>query len=95
MISDDIVLHCWDLARATGQDDTIDPDDLRRLWLSNNAIPPEVLERLRTPGAFGPGVVVFGPEVPVSADAPLQDRLLGMIGRNPQRQPQQVATRRN
>jgi uncharacterized protein (TIGR03086 family) len=82
VISDDMVLHGWDLARATGQDDSIDPVDLERLWLSNNAIPPEMLEKLRTPGAFGPGVVVFGPEVPAPADAPLQNRLLGMIGRD-------------
>lgn len=82
VISDDMVLHGWDLARATGQDDTIPPEDLDRLWLSNSAIPPEMMQRLRTPGAFGPGVVVFGPEVPVPAEAPLQRRLLGMIGRD-------------
>jgi len=83
VVSDDMVLHGWDLARATGQDDTIDPVDLERLWLSNNAIPPEFLDKLRTPGAFGPGVVVFGPEIVVPADAPLQKRLLGMVGRDP------------
>jgi hypothetical protein len=41
------------------------------------------MEKYRTPGAFGPGIEVFGAEVPVAEGAPLQDRLLGFIGRNP------------
>lgn len=83
VVSDDMVLHGWDLARATGQDDTMDPTDVDRLWASTAAIPPDLMEAYRTPGAFGPGVEVFGPEVAVPEDAPLQDRLLGLIGRNP------------
>lgn len=85
VISDDMVLHGWDLARATGQDDTMDPADVARLWAMTSAIPPELLEKFRTPGAFGPGITVYGPEVKVAEDAPLQDRLLGMIGRDPRR----------
>jgi len=83
VISDDMVLHGWDLARATGQDETMDPDDVARLWAMTSALPPELLEKFRTPGAFGPGITVYGPEVKVPEDAPLQDRLLGMIGRDP------------
>ena len=83
VVSADLVLHGWDLARATGQDETMDPAEVEAMWAANTAVPPEVMEKLRTPGAFGPGVVVFGPEVPVPADAPLQDRLLGSIGRDP------------
>jgi uncharacterized protein (TIGR03086 family) len=83
VVSDDLVLHGWDLARATGQDDTMDPDDVERLWSITTAIPPELMEKYRTPGAFGPGVEVYGPEVKVSEDATLQDRLLGLIGRDP------------
>jgi hypothetical protein len=45
--------------------------------------PPTWWSFMRTPGKFGPGIVVYGPEVPVPADAPLQDRLLGLIGRDP------------
>jgi hypothetical protein len=56
---------------------------VERLWAGNSAVPAEVMEQYRTPGAFGPGVEVFGPEVKVPEDAPLQDRLLGFIGRNP------------
>jgi hypothetical protein len=83
VVSDDLVLHGWDLARATGQDETMEPVDVERLWASTAAIPPEVMEKYRTPGAFGEGIEVFGPEVKVPPDAPLQDRLLGLIGRQP------------
>jgi uncharacterized protein (TIGR03086 family) len=85
VVSDDLVLHGWDLARATGQDEGMDPVDVERLWASTSAIPAELMATYRTPGAFGPGVEVFGPEVAVAADAPLQDRLLGLIGRDPAR----------
>lgn len=83
VISDDMVMHGWDLARATGQDDTMDPQDVQRLWEISTAVPPELMEMYRTPGAFGPGVEVYGKEVEVAEDASLQDRLLGYIGRNP------------
>ena len=83
VVSDDLVLHGWDLARATGQDDTLDPADVARLWDIATAIPADVMKKYRTPGAFGLGVEVYGPEVVVPADAPLQDRLLGFIGRDP------------
>jgi uncharacterized protein (TIGR03086 family) len=82
VVSDDLVLHGWDLARATGQDDAMEPEDVERLWSITTAIPAELMEKYRTPGAFGPGVEVFGPEVKVPEDAPLQDRLLGLIGRD-------------
>ena len=87
VLSDDMVQHRWDLARATAQDDTIDPEDVERLWASTRAIPADVMERYRTPGAFGPGIEVLGPEVPVPEDAPLQERLLGLIGRDPDWKP--------
>ena len=83
VVSDDLVLHGWDLARATGHDDTMDADYVQRLWASTTSIPADVMEKYRTPGAFGPGIEVFGPEVRVSSDAPLQDKLLGLIGRDP------------
>lgn len=79
MVSDDLVLHGWDLARAAGLDDTIDPAEVSAMWPEMQQIP----EEMRIPEHFGPGVIVFGPEVPVPDDAPLQDRLLGKIGRDP------------
>ena len=79
VVSSDLVLHRWDLARATGQDDTIDAGELERMWPGLEQIP----DVMRVPGAFGPGVVVFGPVVEVPPDAPLQDRALGLLGRDP------------
>jgi hypothetical protein len=61
----------------------MDPADVERMWAGTSAIPAAMMERLRTPGAFGPGIKVFGPEVKVAEDAPLQHRLLGLIGRDP------------
>jgi uncharacterized protein (TIGR03086 family) len=83
VVSDDLVVHGWDLARATGQDDTMDPQDVERQWSITTAIPAELMEKYRTPGAFGAGIEVFGSEVKVPENAPLQDRLLGLIGRDP------------
>jgi hypothetical protein len=83
VVSEDLVIHGWDLARATGQDDTIDLVDIERSWSAAKAIPEEMLEKMRTPGAFGPDVKVLGPEVKVAEDAPLQDRVLGLLGRDP------------
>jgi uncharacterized protein (TIGR03086 family) len=83
VISDDLVLHGWDLARATDQDETMEAVDLERLWAAAVDVPPELMEKYRTSGAFGAGIEVYGPEVPVPPDAPLQDRLLGLLGREP------------
>lgn len=83
VVSDDLVLHGWDLAKATGHDDTMDPDDVTAIWAYNETLDPDFVEMLHTPGAFGPDVEVFGPVVPIPQDAPLQHRLLGSIGRDP------------
>jgi uncharacterized protein (TIGR03086 family) len=77
--SADLVIHGWDLARATGQEHQLDPEEVERMWPEAQ----EMDERMRTPGAFGPGIVVFGPVVDVPADAPISDRLLGLLGRDP------------
>ncbi|RJL33175.1 TIGR03086 family metal-binding protein [Bailinhaonella thermotolerans] len=83
VVSEDLPLHGWDLARATSQDDTIDPEDVERAWAAMRALPADLMEKFRTPGAFGPDVEVFGPEVKVAEDASPQDRLLAFIGRDP------------
>jgi hypothetical protein len=82
-VSFDLPQHRWDLAIATGQDATIALEDLEAMWAALSGQPPAWWRFMRTPGKFGPGIVVYGPEVPVPADAPLQDRLLGLIGRDP------------
>lgn len=79
-LSFDLPQHGWDLAQATGQDATIDPDELELLWGSLNGDPAN-WEWQRSCGWYGPPVSV--PE-----DAPLQDRVLGLIGRDPNWRPQ-------
>jgi len=69
----DIVVHGWDLARATGQDTTIDPD------LAEEAL--DISEGLLSPELRDTGV--FGPEVKLSDDHPLHDRLVAFMGRRP------------
>ncbi len=71
---DEVVVHGWDLARATGQD--YDPDEgAVRACLT-------FAESWETP-ADAPDDGPFGPPVPVAADAPVLDRLLGATGRRP------------
>lgn len=65
-------LRAWDFARLVGADTTLPPDLVRGMW---QEISP-VAEQWRSMG-------VFGPAVSVPADAPLQDRLLGLVGRDP------------
>lgn len=69
----DVLVHSWDLAAATGQDTRLDPDLVQACW---EMFVPEMPARGRHTG-------LVGPEVAVPADAPLQDRLLGAMGRQP------------
>ncbi|MEP6623911.1 MAG: TIGR03086 family metal-binding protein [Acidimicrobiia bacterium] len=66
----DLVVHRWDLARATGGDETIDPVDAERVIAGASAFGPA----LRSPG-------VCGPEVSVAPDADAPTRMLGLLGR--------------
>ncbi|MFE1593649.1 TIGR03086 family metal-binding protein [Nocardia sp. NPDC058705] len=68
---DEIVIHGWDLAVATGQKLRVDPTDL--------AILHEFLRETDPAGTPG----LFGPIVEIPADAPEFDRLLGLTGRDP------------
>jgi len=69
----DLVIHGWDLARATGQDDTIPAQDLAEMQEAIKLFPEEAM---RSPGAFGP-------EVEVPDDASDQDKLMAFLGRTP------------
>lgn len=68
----DVFLHRWDLARATGQDETLDP--ARCAQMLEGMLPMD--EVLRQSGHYKPRV-----EVP--ADADVQTKLLAFIGRTP------------
>lgn len=66
----DLAVHGWDLARATGQDETIDPAEVARLWETAR----EFGDAIRSDGVCGPAV-----EPPTNADE--QERLLAYLGR--------------
>jgi len=68
----DVFMHTWDLARASGQDDRLDPDFCSQLL--GGMEPIEELMR---------GSGQYGPRVPVPDGASVQDRLVGFIGRDP------------
>ena len=68
----DVFLHTWDLARATGQDERLDPETCADLLAGMTPIE----ELLRSSGQYGPSV-------PVPDDADVQTRLLAFIGRDP------------
>lgn len=68
----DVFMHTWDLARATGQEERLDPG--RCAQLLDGMLPLD--DVLRDSGQYGPRV-----EVPESTD--VQTRLLAFIGRRP------------
>jgi uncharacterized protein (TIGR03086 family) len=74
-LSLDLPQHGWDLAMATGQDPTMDPGEVELLWGSLNG-DPRNWDWQRANGWYGA-------PVSVSKDAPLQDRVLGLLGRDP------------
>ena len=71
IVTGDVFTHTWDLARATGQSEALDPDQLQRMIAGMSAMPEEAL---RADGMFGPPV-----EVPADADD--QTKFLGYVGR--------------
>ncbi len=68
----DVYLHTWDLARATGQDETLDAQRCADLLAGMEPMD----EMLRASGQYGP-------KVPVPDDADPQTRLVAFIGRDP------------
>ncbi|MFL6129463.1 MAG: TIGR03086 family metal-binding protein [Mycobacteriales bacterium] len=72
---DELVLHGWDLARATGQAFRCDP-------ASASAVLEFTSESAKPENAAG-RAGLFGPVVPVPEDAPPLDRALGSAGRDP------------
>jgi uncharacterized protein (TIGR03086 family) len=75
----DVFLHTWDLARATDQDESLDPE----LCAAMLAGMEPIEELIRSSGQYGPAV-------PVHEDADAQTRLLGFIGRDPEWAPANV-----
>ncbi|MEV7084749.1 TIGR03086 family metal-binding protein [Streptomyces sp. NPDC093085] len=71
----EVLVHGWDLARATGQPYHPAEPGLRASY------------GLLAPGTLGPDAP-FGPPVPVADDAPLLDRVIGLSGRHPDWRPE-------
>lgn len=69
----ELVVHGWDIGRSLGRRLPFEADLVEaalfgaRLWVDESARTPQL----------------FGPEVPVPADAPVLDRLVGFLGRQP------------
>ncbi|HXX89380.1 MAG TPA: TIGR03086 family metal-binding protein [Acidimicrobiales bacterium] len=70
-LTGDLAIHAWDLARATGQDEAIDPGAIALLlpWAEAYA---ELLA----------GSGMFGSPVDLGPNAPDEVRLLGLVGRH-------------
>ena len=69
----DVVVHTWDLARATGQAEELAPE------LASSALEISrtvVNDEMRELGAFGPAVAV-------DDEAPVHHQLVGFLGRTP------------
>ena len=70
LVSMDTHVHTWDLARAVGGDERLDPDVVRLAW--------EMLQpmdaMIRQPG-------IFGPKLDPPSDADEQTKLLYFLGR--------------
>jgi uncharacterized protein (TIGR03086 family) len=68
----EVVIHGWDVARASGQGYDVDPASLEA-----------VLPHVTAIAAEGPVEGLFGPAVPVADDAPTLDRVIALSGRDP------------
>jgi uncharacterized protein (TIGR03086 family) len=70
----DVAIHAWDLARAIGAKERLDDELVRAVW---TVFEPQK-ETLQATG-------LYAAPVPLPEDAPLQDRLLALTGRDPYR----------
>jgi len=70
--TNDVLIHTWDLARATGLDERLDPDEVHAYVSSMEPLD----DLLRSSGQYGP-------RVPVADDADEQTRLIAFLGRQP------------
>lgn len=69
----DVLVHTWDLARATGLDDRLDEEEVARAAHGLEQVDEELLVSSGH----------YGPRVPLGPDADLQARLLAATGRDP------------
>jgi uncharacterized protein (TIGR03086 family) len=72
ILTTEVLVHTWDLSRAAGREVTLDP-----------ALAQIGLERALANQASFAASDMFGPPVAVADGASVQDRLLGVFGRDP------------
>ncbi len=73
IVTSDVLIHTWDLARSTGLDDRLDPGEIAGMVDGMEPFDAE----LRASGHYGP-------RVPIDENtADEQDRLLAFLGRDP------------
>jgi uncharacterized protein (TIGR03086 family) len=72
---DELVVHGWDVARATGQAYDVDAASLEAVH--------GFVAQFSEPGQEEMRAGLFGPVVVVPEDAPLLDRVIGLTGRDP------------
>jgi uncharacterized protein (TIGR03086 family) len=72
---DELVVHGWDVARATGQAYDCDAPSLEAVH--------GFVAQFSEPGMEEARAGLFGPVVDVPEDAPLLDRVIGLTGRDP------------
>ena len=72
---DELVVHGWDLARASGATYDLDEASLQAVH--------GFVAQFSGPGQEAARDGLFGPEVEVPDDAPLLDRVIGLTGRDP------------
>ncbi len=72
---DELVIHGWDVARATGQAYDCDPELLE--------VVHGFVAQFSGPDGEAAREGLFGPVVDVPDDAPLLDRVIGLTGRDP------------
>jgi uncharacterized protein (TIGR03086 family) len=77
--ANEVLVHGWDLAVATGQDYLPDPEVVAACLHQVTMLAQPGMEELRNGQ--------FGPIVPVADDAPAFDRVLGLTGRSPSWRP--------
>ena len=72
---DELVIHGWDIARATGQAYEVDVGSLEAVH--------GFVAQFSEPGMEEARAGLFGPVVEVPEEAPLLDRVIGLTGRDP------------
>jgi uncharacterized protein (TIGR03086 family) len=73
--ADELVVHGWDVAQATGQPYACEPDVLEAAR--------QFLDQFTSPDAPAGPDVAFGPSRPAPAGAPMLDKVVALAGRDP------------